>query len=103
VSAGFDHDPLADVGELHQVLRDQYPASAIPKELIQNADDAKATTLHFAWSSGWANNVANREADEAQQVKAFGPRELRQQGMIGSECRQPCALCGRAAMEPGKT
>ena len=56
MSSGFKHDPLADVSELAQVLRDQYDAASIPKELIQNADDADAERLHFTWAAGWPNH-----------------------------------------------
>ena len=56
MSSGFKHDPLADVSELAQVLRDQYDAASIPKELIQNADDAEAQRLHFTWATGWPNH-----------------------------------------------
>ena len=51
MSSGFKHDPLADINELAQVLGDQYDAASIPKELIQNADDADAKTLHFSWAT----------------------------------------------------
>lgn len=56
MSPAFKHHALADIGELMQVLRDQYEASSIPKELIQNADDAGATSLHFTWASGWPDH-----------------------------------------------
>src|SRR5258706_15485917 len=54
--SGFKHDPLADISELAQVLRDQYDAASIPKELIQNADDADAKRLHLTWAAGWSNH-----------------------------------------------
>ena len=38
------------------VLRDQYDAASIPKELVQNVDDADAKRLHFTWAAGWSNH-----------------------------------------------
>jgi hypothetical protein len=51
--SGFRHPPLADVAALKEILSD---LSSIPKELVQNADDAGASQLHLAWWPGWPDN-----------------------------------------------
>ncbi len=47
---GLKTDP---VQELRRVLRDLYGFEAIVRELLQNADDAKAEQFHIAWSDDW--------------------------------------------------
>lgn len=47
---GLKTDP---VQELRRVLRDLYGFDAIVRELLQNADDAKAEQFHIAWSDDW--------------------------------------------------
>jgi hypothetical protein len=42
---------------LRRILRDQYDSRSILKELIQNADDAKATQFHIGWMSDWPANL----------------------------------------------
>ncbi len=41
---------------LRRILRDQYDSHSIVKELIQNADDAKASQFHIGWISDWPDN-----------------------------------------------
>lgn len=49
---GLTTDP---VQELRRVLRDLYGFDAIIRELLQNADDARAEQFHIGWSDGWEN------------------------------------------------
>jgi len=42
---------------LRRILRDQYDFHSIVKELIQNADDAKATQFHIGWMSDWPKDL----------------------------------------------
>lgn len=49
---GFEHPALADIAELQHVVGEQYDPASIPKELVQNADDARAQQLHFGWWPG---------------------------------------------------
>src|SRR5712664_926142 len=49
--SGFDHSPLADINLIRQNLEDRYrDGFAVLKELVQNADDAAATTLDLGWT-----------------------------------------------------
>jgi hypothetical protein len=41
------------IQELRRILRDQYDFQSILKELIQNADDAKAKNFHVGWMADW--------------------------------------------------
>jgi hypothetical protein len=41
------------IQELRRILKDQYSFSSIIKELIQNADDARATQFHLGWLPDW--------------------------------------------------
>ncbi len=43
--SGMKHAPEADIEELRNLLNEQYVASSVLKELIQNADDSKAVVL----------------------------------------------------------
>ena len=54
--SGFKHDALDDIAQLQRVLTDQYDPASIPKELVQNADDARAYELHFGCWPGWADD-----------------------------------------------
>jgi hypothetical protein len=50
---GFLHDPASDINLLQDLLRNRYRSRYdIIKELIQNADDAKATEIHLGGSKG---------------------------------------------------
>jgi len=50
---GFLHDPANDINLLQDLLRNRYRNRFdIIKELLQNADDAKATEMHLGWSEG---------------------------------------------------
>lgn len=53
-STGFEHDALSDIAEIKGIVRDQYDAQSIVKELVQNADDAGARELHLALLTGAA-------------------------------------------------
>lgn len=48
--SGFTVDPEAVIRLIQGNLLDRYPAEAILKELIQNADDAKATTVEIGFA-----------------------------------------------------
>jgi hypothetical protein len=50
--AGIDHDPLSDIQNIRGLLKDYAPCFAFLKELLQNADDGKASTLRLAWHPG---------------------------------------------------
>src|SRR5215467_6101977 len=54
--SGFKHDALDDIAQLQRVLTDQYDPASIPKELVQNADDARARELHFGCWCGWPDD-----------------------------------------------
>ena len=47
---GFKHASLADVAAVQEILRDHYDLDSFLRELLQNADDADATSVHLA---GW--------------------------------------------------
>ena len=50
---GLRHDPLADIELIRQNLTDRYRTGfPILKELLQNADDAKSTSVEFVWTPG---------------------------------------------------
>lgn len=50
---GFVHEALADISLIRNSLRDQYHKGfPLLKELVQNADDAKASVLHLGWAHG---------------------------------------------------
>jgi hypothetical protein len=50
---GFLHDPASDINLLQDLLRNRYRSRYdIIKELIQNADDAKATEIYLGRSTG---------------------------------------------------
>ncbi len=50
---GFQHDPLADVNLIADNLRDRYKDRfSIVKELLQNADDARAEEIRFGVMPG---------------------------------------------------
>jgi hypothetical protein len=55
--SGFKHDALDDIAQLQRVLTDQYDPASIPKELVQNADDARARELHFGSWRGWPDDA----------------------------------------------
>jgi hypothetical protein len=42
---------------LRRILRDQYDVGSILKEMLQNADDAKADELHFAIVNNWPGDT----------------------------------------------
>ena len=53
MSKGYRHDPLADIEMIRQNLKDRYDEGfPILKELLQNADDARASFVDFVWSPG---------------------------------------------------
>jgi hypothetical protein len=52
---GLHVDPRGLLQELKNNLVDRYPRDSIFKELLQNADDAKATRLELGWSAGFRN------------------------------------------------
>lgn len=43
------------VAELRRIISDLYDVDSIVRELIQNADDARAERFHLAWSEGWSD------------------------------------------------
>lgn len=50
---GFINDPLANINLLRDTLHDRYRSGfPIIKELVQNADDAKASQLRLVWTDG---------------------------------------------------
>ena len=50
---GFINDPLANINLLRDTLHDRYHSGfPIIKELVQNADDAKASLLRLVWTDG---------------------------------------------------
>ena len=50
---GFWHSPIAYISQIKSLLQDRYQGGfPVLKEIIQNADDAKATHLHIGWSEG---------------------------------------------------
>jgi hypothetical protein len=51
--AGFKSD---DISIIQQQLDDNYRPNSIFKELIQNADDARAEHIHIGWISDWDEN-----------------------------------------------
>ncbi len=53
---GFYHDPSEDINYLKNLLEDQYPASAVIKELLQNADDAEAENFNIGYYPGMSNS-----------------------------------------------
>src|SRR5260370_10736246 len=55
---GFKHDPLADVNLIADNLRDRYKDRfSILKELLQNADDARADEIRFGLLPGASNST----------------------------------------------
>ena len=51
---GFEHSCLTDIQRIRNDLRDRYKEGyPIIKELLQNADDAEASCLHFGWFPGF--------------------------------------------------
>jgi hypothetical protein len=53
--SGMKHTPEADIAELRNLLNEQYVASSVLKELIQNADDSRATTIVICSHPGIKN------------------------------------------------
>jgi hypothetical protein len=52
----FLHDPIGDVQLIANNLRDRYKSGfPILKEIVQNADDAKAKNLLIGWHPGLKN------------------------------------------------
>lgn len=45
------------IQELRRILNDQYSFGSIIKELIQNADDARAREFHLAWVPRWPSGT----------------------------------------------
>ncbi|MGE3317064.1 MAG: sacsin N-terminal ATP-binding-like domain-containing protein [Planctomycetaceae bacterium] len=45
------------VQQLRRILHDQYSFGSIVKELIQNADDARAREFHLGWVPSWPRDV----------------------------------------------
>lgn len=74
------------IQQLKNNLIDRYPRDSILKELLQNADDARATRLEFGWSSGFAGaehpllrgpalfavNDGPFEKQDAEAIRSFG-------------------------------
>jgi hypothetical protein len=51
---GLEISALALIQHLQHNLVDRYPRDSISKELLQNAEDARASVVHFGWSPGLA-------------------------------------------------
>src|SRR5579884_2295805 len=49
---GLETNPLALIQHLRHNLIDRYPRDSISKELLQNAEDARASLVHFGLSPG---------------------------------------------------
>src|SRR5689334_13316404 len=49
---GLETNPLALIQHLQHNLIDRYPRSSIVKELLQNAEDARASVFHLGWTPG---------------------------------------------------
>ena len=49
---GLETNPLALIQHLRHNLIDRYPRDSISKELLQNAEDARAAALHLGWTQG---------------------------------------------------
>lgn len=50
---GFLHSAAADINQLRTLIGDRYRLGVpLLKELVQNADDARARVLHLGWSRG---------------------------------------------------
>ena len=49
---GLETNPLALIQHLRHNLIDRYPRESISKELLQNAEDARASAIHLGWSPG---------------------------------------------------
>lgn len=45
------------VQQLRRILHDQYSFGSIVKELIQNADDARASAFHLGWVPSWPSDT----------------------------------------------
>lgn len=54
---GFDHDPLADVQAIRQLLEGYRAGYPFLKEALQNAQDAGATSVWFQWHRGLGSKV----------------------------------------------
>jgi len=53
---GLEQPALALIAQIQNLLKDRYDLASIPKELLQNADDAQAHNLHFGSFPGWPNS-----------------------------------------------
>src|SRR5947209_8278701 len=49
---GLETNPLALIQHLRHNLIDRYPRDSISKELLQNAEDARASVIHLGWTAG---------------------------------------------------
>ena len=53
MNKGFLHSPIAYISQIKNHLQDRYRKGfPIVKELVQNADDAKATCMDIGWTPG---------------------------------------------------
>lgn len=51
--SGFIRDPLSDIQLIADNLRDRYKSGfPVLKEIVQNADDARAASLLLGWHEG---------------------------------------------------
>src|SRR5690554_462779 len=85
--SGFLRDPLGDIQLIADNLRDRYKSGfPILKEIVQNADDAKANSLCIGWHQGLAEaehpllrdpamffiNDAPLSNDDARGIRSIG-------------------------------
>jgi hypothetical protein len=49
---GLETNPLALIQHLRHNLVDRYPRDSITKELLQNAEDARASSINLGWTPG---------------------------------------------------
>ena len=52
-SRGVQHDPLSDIANIRNTLKGYGVGFSIIKELVQNAEDAKASFIHIGWHPGF--------------------------------------------------
>jgi hypothetical protein len=49
---GLETPPLALIQHLRHNLTDRYPLDSVTKEILQNAEDARATSIQIGWTPG---------------------------------------------------
>jgi len=52
-SRGVQHDPLSDIANIRNTLKGYGDGFTIIKELVQNAEDARASFIHIGWHPGF--------------------------------------------------